>query len=344
MPHNYFTPLRLFMAFCVAFEHIFYFRAGYADSPFELGHTSLGYFAVNGFFIISGYLITGSAERSATLGNFIRSRVLRIMPALIAVTLILGLILAPLLGEFDLATYYSTGTVWVSMLEVITFIDSAPEWPGLIMADNPFAGDLTGPIWTLRYEAIAYVGTGLLLLLGLHMNKAFAALAALAATALFILDLQTSMIKDIAPSLGSLVRFGSCYLYGVCAYLFANYLKLSWKIALPALLTGAGIIYGGAAGGEALFNLALTPLIFAIAFAKVSAPKWLTPSTDYSYGLYIFHWPIYQLLLETFKGAPIVPLLFFAGLPLAFLAAGLSWRLIEKPALKLKAATALKPD
>ena len=203
------------MAFCVAFEHIFYFQAGYPDSPFELGHTSLGYFAVNGFFIISGYLITGSAVRSGTLANFMRSRLLRIMPALIVISLILGLILVPLLGELDLKTYFSTGAVWLSMLGLITFIESAPEWPGLVMAGNPFAGDLTGPIWTLRYEALAYVGTGLLLLLGLHKNKLITILAALAATAAFIIDLQTGLLTEFSPAIASLVRFGSCYLYGL---------------------------------------------------------------------------------------------------------------------------------
>ena len=331
------------MAFCVAFEHIFYFQSGYPDSPFELGHTSLGYFAVNGFFIISGYLITGSAVRSGTLANFMRSRLLRIMPALIVISFILGLILVPLLGELDLKTYFSTGAVWLSMLGLITFIESAPEWPGLIMAGNPFAGDLTGPIWTLRYEALAYVGTGLLLLLGLHKKKLITILAALAATIAFIIDLQTGLLTEFSPAIASLVRFGSCYLYGVWAYQSASYLNLGWIAGLIGIAIGGLIIVTGLPAGEVIFNIGLAPLIFAIAFAKVSAPDWLTPKTDFSYGLYIFHWPIYQLLYESFGGANIFPLLLLAGLPLAFLAAGFSWYIIEKPALKLKAATAIKP-
>jgi len=331
------------MAFCVAFEHIFYFQAGYANSPFEIGHTSLGYFAVNGFFIISGYLITGSAVRSATLANFVRSRFLRIMPALIVVTFIIGLVLAPLLGELSIASYYSTGSTWADIIKVITFIQPDPAWPGLVMEGNPFPGDLTGPIWTLRYEVLAYIGTGGLLLLGLHRNKILALFAAAATTCAFILDLQTGLLTEIAPTIGSLVRFSSCYLYGVCAYLFAGYLKLDWKLSLLGIIAGSGLILAGLALGEALFNIALAPLIFAIAFAKVTAPKWVTPSTDFSYGLYIFHWPIYQVLTQSFPNASALSLLFFAGLPLALIAAGLSWYIIEKPALKLKASTAIKP-
>lgn len=343
MPQNYFTPLRLFMAFCVAFEHIFYFQAGKPDAPFELGHTSVGYFAVNGFFIISGYLITGSAIRSATLLDFARSRILRIMPALIAVTLMIGLVLAPLLGELTLAAYYSTGTPWVSMLKVVTFADAGPPWPGLVMPDNPFPGDLTGPIWTLRHEVLAYIGTGGLLFLGLHRNKAIALLLAFAVSCAFIVELQTAALSQIAPTLGSLARFASCYLYGICAYLFAPYLKLGWKVSIGGMVLGGVVLWMGFAAGEAVMNLALAPLIFAIAFSNARAPKWLSPKTDYSYGLYIFHWPIYQVLVAGFPGAPMMPLLMLAGLPLAIMAAGLSWHFIEKPALKLKARNNFHP-
>lgn len=343
MTRNFFTPLRLLLALCVAFEHIFYFQAGYATSPFELGHTSLGYFAVNGFFIISGFLITGSAVRSASLATFARSRILRIMPALIVVSLILGLIIAPLLGELALPTYYSTGSLWVSILKLITLINTDPLWPGLMMEQSPFAGNLTGPIWTLRYEVLAYMATGFLLFLGLHKNKAVTIFAAVLVSLLFCLDLQTGIIMEFSATLGALVRFGSCYLYGVCAYMFAPYLKFGWKLALLGIIIGALIIYFKVPSGEILMNFALVPIIFAISFADFDAPNWLRPSADYSYGLYIFHWPIYQVLIANFNQAPIVPLLLFAGLPLAFMAAALSWHFLEKPCLKLKAKSALKP-
>lgn len=331
------------MAFCVAFEHIFYFQAGHPTSFLELGHTSLGYMAVNGFFIISGFLITGSAVRSSTLANFARSRVLRIMPAFIVVILLLGLIIVPLLGELKAADYFTTGAAWLSMLQLVTFVETEVAWPGLLAAGLPFDGDMTGPIWTLRYEALAYVGTGFLLLFGLHKNKLIAVLAALGATAAFIVELHTGMMSDLSPALGALVRFGSCYLYGVCAYLFVGYLKLGWVFGLIGMAVGAVLIKTGLPSGEVILNFGFAPVIFAIAYAKVSAPKWVTPSTDFSYGLYIFHWPIYQVLLKAFPDVSVVPLLMLAGLPLAFLAAGVSWYIIEKPALKLKASTAFKP-
>jgi len=343
VPQNYFTPIRLALAFFVAFEHVFYFQAGEANSPFELGHTSLGYFAVNGFFIISGYLITGSAERSANLLVFARSRFLRIMPALIFVSLFLGLVLVPLLSTPDLVSYFTNAKVWADMLKLAGFISPDPDWATLTMEGNPFAGDLTGPIWTLRYEVLAYLGTAGLLLVGLHRNLWIIAASAVVASLLFVVDLQTHAVTDLNATLGSLVRFGSCYLYGAAAYLLGERARIQMKLAVPVLLIGGVLIGLGVSSGEALMNMALTPILFAIAFLQAPAPQWLTKPPDFSYGLYIFHWPIYQMLTEWVSRPPNGPLLFFIGLPLAIVAALASWYLLEKPMLKLKAASALRP-
>ena len=207
---NFFTPLRLLMAFCVAFEHIFYFAAGEPDSPFELGHTSMAYLAVNAFFIISGFLITKSAQRCGAELTFARSRFMRIIPALAVVSIIIALIVAPLLGELSAATYYSSGTVWAGIIEIVTFVDPYPAWPGFEGSTAVFAGDFTGPIWTLRFEALAYVMTGALLVVGLHRNKLVTLILTLGATALFVLDLQTHMLTEMSGTLGSLARFMSC--------------------------------------------------------------------------------------------------------------------------------------
>ncbi|MEO9969562.1 MAG: acyltransferase [Hyphomonadaceae bacterium] len=346
VPQSYFTPIRLCLAFFVAFEHVFYFQAGEANSPFELGHTSLGYFAVNGFFILSGYLITGSAERSANVLVFARSRLLRIMPALIFIALLLGLVVVPLLSKPDLASYYSDGALWSAIAKLSTFIDPYPQWPTLLMEGNPFEldRDMTGPIWTLRFEVLAYLGTAGLLLVGLHRNIPIILLGAAATTLLFVFDLQTHRLTELNGTLASLVRFGSCYLYGAAAYLLADRARIKSLFALPVLLIGAVLIALGIASGEVLMNLALTPILFAIAFSSVKAPEWVSKPPDFSYGLYIFHWPIYQVLTETVSRPPNGTLLFLVGLPLAIIAAIASWYLLEKPMLKLKAAAAYRPD
>ena len=131
-------------------------------------------------------------------------------------------------------------------------------------------------------------------------------------------------------------------MYGVCAYQFSPFKELGLKLSCLGFAIGAGLLFFGIAHGEIVINVSLTPIIFGLAYTKKRLPSALNWQTDYSYGLYIFHWPIYQTLMNLFPNAPTFPLLLFAGLPLAFIAAGLSWKFIEKPALKLKKVSALK--
>ena len=152
------------------------------------------------------------------------------------------------------------------------------------------------------------------------------------------------MVTDANATLGSLVRFGSCYLYGAVTYVLAERARVGMKFAIPVLIVGGALILFGLGIGEILMNLALTPILFALAFSEAKAPDWLAKPPDFSYGLYIFHWPIYQMLTEWVSAPPNAALLFGLGLPLAILTALGSWYLLEKPMLKLKAPAAFRPD
>jgi peptidoglycan/LPS O-acetylase OafA/YrhL len=87
------------------------------------------------------------------------------------------------------------------------------------------------------------------------------------------------------------------------------------------------------------------PLAYAIIVSgSLVHNKRLRLRTDLSYGVYIYAFPTQQLLVVCGVGA-LTPLAFFpiatiATLPLA----ALSWFLVEKPALSLKARLLRKPS
>lgn len=344
MANNYFTHIRLLLALCVAFEHVFYFKAGVPSSPFELGHASLAYFAVNVFFIISGYLITGSAERSGNLVNFFRSRLLRIMPALIMLSLTLAFVLVPIFNGALPFTNLTDASAWQAVFIISTFIDPYQNWPGVMVNNSPLPSDITGAVWTLRYEMLAYIGTGVLLVARLHKNAMIAIVGAVVASLLFAIDLHTGVFTDVSATLGALLRFGSCYMYGVCFYLFQARMSKGSIFFSACLASGCALLFFDIAIGEVLINAALTPLVFAAAFSTRSVPGWMANPPDYSYGLYICHWAVFQVLIHFFGTGALVPMLLLGGIPLAVLVAAASWHFIEKPALKLKARGALKPS
>jgi peptidoglycan/LPS O-acetylase OafA/YrhL len=103
---------------------------------------------------------------------------------------------------------------------------------------------------------------------------------------------------------------------------------------------------GGAAAtfllGVALFDdyrvLGAAPLAYAFFWFGTSFPWPWSMRADLSYGVYVYHWPLFQLLgltgLATLPTALFVPI----GLVLAGAPAALSWYAIEKPALSRKAS------
>ena len=57
---------------------------------------------------------------------------------------------------------------------------------------------------------------------------------------------------------------------------------------------------------------------------------------DFSYGVYLYGWPVQALVFYFFKDYIHPYSFFFIALPIAVLMAFLSWHLVEKRLLKLK--------
>src|SRR5258705_9890366 len=89
---NNFGLLRLILALLVVFSHSYSLAWGSEDAEplMRLTHGRLGFasLAVNGFFVLSGFLVTHSFLRSRGFFDYLKKRILRIYPGFIAVSLI----------------------------------------------------------------------------------------------------------------------------------------------------------------------------------------------------------------------------------------------------------------
>jgi peptidoglycan/LPS O-acetylase OafA/YrhL len=314
-----FTLLRLILALLVVFSHS-YALSGNPEPM--LFHSTAGGFAVQGFFAVSGYLIAGSYLTTPHSGLFVWKRLLRIAPAL-AFAVPLPLLLS--------------------------------EWQDHY-AGSPFPNVPNGPLWTISWEVLMY---GLTLLLGLAglLTAPVVGATFVAGAVLFFLNLQTT-----SPSLTVTVvaPFFLLYAAGAMIRLSEHQFSLSQcgtlacGVLILAFLPGIGNLYGSARGnmffvngpglpwGEMRQFVCVLALPFAVLFVCRGLPFSLPLRADYSYGIYIWAWPVQETLVHqaTRYEIPLGPLtLFITSAILSFGCALASWHLIEKNALRLSHMT-----
>jgi peptidoglycan/LPS O-acetylase OafA/YrhL len=129
-----------------------------------------------------------------------------------------------------------------------------------------------------------------------------------------------------------ILRLVFVFLLGSLGYLYAHRIPMR-----GALATGAGAVF---LGSIVVFDdyrvLGAAPLAYLILWFGNCFPWPWSMRADLSYGVYIYHWPLFQLLGLTGLAAAPTELFVPIGLALVIVPAALSWYLIEKPALSRK--------
>ena len=330
---NNFGALRLLFAVLVILSHSFELVGGdRASEPLtRLFQTiSLGELSVDGFFLISGYLITKSACDTRSARHFLYKRILRIYPGYAAAYLAC-LAISPFVGG-DLSAL-PAGAAIASMVFLVP-----PDVPGA------FAGShypmLNGSMWTIGYEFRCYLLVLLLSSLGLLRRRGILLLATAAATVVAALhaDIWSWFPDRWEPLLGRPdlgLNFLAVFGCGAMFYLYRERLRYDGRIAAlaAALLIASLFSFHLAEGGLAIFG---GYLLFWLAFrAKFPTLARIGTRVDLSYGVYLYAWPVQKLLILAIP--ELSPwLVFIVATPIAGLLAVASWRWIEKPFLNLK--------
>ncbi|HXI85870.1 MAG TPA: acyltransferase, partial [Parvularculaceae bacterium] len=286
--------------------------------------------AVHAFFVISGYLVAKSAVMRADLNEYIWARILRIYPALIVNVLLTAFVLGQYVSNMPYTEYLASGRLWGFVGNNILSWNATYVLPG-VFSTNPLDA-VNGSLWTLPLEIRCYVAVGALLAIGvLRRTTLFSALAA----ALLLFD---SLFRDISV-LGD-EPVAACFDYFLIgALFFANrrFIPASPIAAIGLLAVSALIAYQPAARLAAMTGYAW--LILWVGLAAPRAPwleRWIG---DPSYGVYIYAFPIQQLIVfHIGQGAPWK--VFVMAGAATLLAGILSWRIIEDPALAHKKVVA----
>ena len=293
-----------------------------------LGARTFAELAVDGFFLLSGYLITQSYDRSSNPISFLKKRALRIYPGyLVAVCICLAL--APLTGAA--IGYYGMGDLLRFTLEIVTL--HGPSQPGFIGLPYEI---LNGSLWTISYEFRCYIFALLVGLVGLSRKRfAFAAIsAALLLMTMMPLDIQIpNRIAFFTGYYSESVRLLANFSVGACFYLFRREIPFTNTLAIAS--TTALVVMMFLEQFEiAAFAVFGGYLIFWFSFAvKSEAISRINADDDVSYGVYLYGWPISGTLLY-FVGVQSPAMMIALSLPLAYMAGYLSWILVERPFLR----------
>jgi peptidoglycan/LPS O-acetylase OafA/YrhL len=325
-----FDLLRLAAASAVLFSHV-YLVTGRFDNLFDAN--GLGLFAVNVFFVISGFLIAGSWTGSGALWPFMRKRILRIFPGLAVVVLLGALVLGPALTSLPLARYFSDPRTWHYLRTAL--LDQQHGLPG-VFDSNPHAGMFNGSLWTLSYEFAMYCA---LASCGVVGGRHFRWLV-LAVYLLFLaacIGYVRSAVSD--PVLSDLLRrtvdFGSYFFGGAVAWCFRERVIFRGALVLAGVIA---LILRNQLGADAvLWNLVLPYAVLWLGLHPMLSSVAAHLRHDYSYGVYIWAFPIQQMVVGWLGPDSFVLNLVVAGL-LTGLAAYCSWHWVERPFLRFKPA------
>ncbi|MCB0916102.1 MAG: acyltransferase [Actinobacteria bacterium] len=340
--------MRLILAATVLVDHAFYL-GGFAR--FELGGASTpGTLAVYGFFGISGYLITGSALRSAP-GSFLRHRFLRIFPGFWAALAVTAFAIAPLafllradstdcrLGCFFSSENGPVEYVWRNAALWI-FQPSISGTPA-----NTYLPDVwNGSLWTLSFEFGAYlIVLGLALVGLLRRRRAILALTgALWLTLIWatVLPVSNTTINFFSqPVLAPAMMLLPIFFAGATLRLYRD--RIPDSAALAAASLGAAVVVmmmpiGASAPGLSLTSggiagpLLVYPVLWLGAHLRETR---IGRRNDYSYGVYVYAFPVTQFLAILGLTSIGWPVFVAATMGLTGLLAVASWKLIERPAM-----------
>ena len=306
-PSNNFHVIRYILALLVLYSHSYGLLALPEPGLFIF---TFGALAVKCFFALSGYLIALSCLRTDNLGFYAWNRSLRILPALF-----IALIASHYVGK-----YFN------------------------FFINNPVPYILNGPVWTLTWEVLCYFLCGLLWWLGLLTISSLGAIVIISWMFFTVLQTTDDTASVIVPLmllffLGAYIAVNKKHINltvaGPIFLLLLAFICLDPNaLALTWLFKSIPFLYGPNFTTQKYQSLIfLFSLPFALIWLAHCKPV-IPLHNDYSYGMYIFGWPVQQVIVAI--SAPPPMLLFFSSWLITQCLAMLSWHLVEKKALKFK--------
>lgn len=337
---NNFDLLRFALATLVIFSHCYpLMRQGGSEPLGRLtrGQADGGSIAVDFFFAISGFLIVRSWTRSASVRDYLKKRVLRIYPGFL-VALLFGVVVIAPLGGMPLKSLVYQRDALQSIYRPLLFRHIVSVRG--VFADNPSPGNINGSLWTIRFELACYLLVVLGGLLGMYQKRGVT-LAVFAIALVFYQCWHQPITVPYFDHLEDFPRLLTFFLAGMTIYCYRTVIPYTWGLAALSL---AALVLANSLGVLTwVMPICGVYLLFVAAFYPMPRARNFARRGDLSYGIYLYAYPVQQLLIQNLGPRLNPAALFLCALPLTCGLAALSWRFIESPFLKLKTKSKSMP-
>lgn len=288
--------------------------------------------AVQMFFVISGFLIFQSYTRSRSIGSYAKKRIKRVYPAYVTIIAISAIVL-PVVGTMTVSEYIYDVRLYKYIGANLIFMNFlAPELPGIFQGNEVQA--VNGALWTLKVELGFYVFVPICIWIFTKIGRLktlllFYALSVIYSyITLYIAESRNmdSFIEISRQMPGQMTYF----IAGAILFYYFDYFK---RYILPLTILGIGIF----CLSFYTMDLILRPVGLALGGMGVAFGPYLGrfgKYGDFSYGIYIVHFPILQTLisLRILQDNALAFVLLAASIVLV--AAALMWHLVEKVFLR----------
>jgi peptidoglycan/LPS O-acetylase OafA/YrhL len=324
-----FDYLRLGLALSIVVWHTVPINYGSAYASIEWGRpvrALIGLFLPM-FFALSGFLVAGSLVRCKTVLGFLFLRGIRIFPALALEVCLSALFIGSLFTALPKSRYFSSDGFEVYFLNI--FGDIHYTLPGAF-ALNPQPYIVNLQLWTIPFELKCYIAVAVLSLFGAHLRRNWFLICALGAQLIAVDRMFVYGPVKLGVSGNILVI---CFLFGIVLYLYRDKVAHHWLIALASLLVCEVLLYLPLGG----YFIAL-PAAYLTVYLGLLNPRriWLLTSGDYSYAIYLYSYPIQQVVASLGTWTHEWALSLILSFPIIFLVSYCSWHFVESRVLGLR--------
>ncbi len=311
--NNNFNLIRVLAAFAVLVFHSFPVATGSTNTwPFAdgLGMT-MGSVAVDVFFITSGFLVTSSLLYRQNTLEFLWARALRIFPALWVMLISTVFILGAYFTSLPTSDYFlSLETYSYLAKNAILIFGYAKNLPGVIYGNTPEKNTINISLWTMPYEVRMYFILAIFWLI-LRTTKDFR----LPIFKFFVVASPIISLLYMAK-----LHFWNTHIFvdlffmfftGAAFYVCRKYIVLSGKIFLILLsILLISTLHGRVFVG--MYHLVIAYLLFYLAYVPSGIIRKYNQLGDYSYGVYIYAFPVQRSFAVLIPGITVSQMVFIS--------------------------------